>query len=683
MRTLKIFYSHEDLVNLFRKFFEETYYDEILKVVKDYPTKKSLVISLDDIENYDENLAMNVIYQPEEAIRAAEEAIKSLDIPLPPDVDENSFKLNVRIKNLPKHRRVLIRDIRSEHIGQLVQFNALIRRASYVKPFLYKVDYVCPKCGMKITRLTRSKYEFRRDIPRCPKCKIRMEPQLDTAELMDVQMLVAQELPEEIGGGEEPYIIEVWVTDDLAGKVKPGDSVEIVGIPKFTMESPNSPVLKIYVDAVHIEKKTKQFEEIEITEDDIAKIKKLAEDPDLEDKIINSIAPSIYLPGDLKKIKLAIALQLFGGVRSRLPDGTWKRGEIHILLIGDPGTAKSALLRFVKELAPKAIHVVSKTSTVAGLTAVAIKDKFFGWTIEAGAMVLADGGILLIDELDKFEKTELHGLLEAMEQGTVSIAKAGIVTILNARASVLAAANPKGRFTSDRPPMEIITQTLPVQLVSRFDLIFILRDLPEPNYDERIAEHIVASYTEPEVVKPAIPVELLRKYIAYARREIFPRLTPAAKKKIINYYVEKRKEMIGADIVTIGKRQLEAIIRLAQAHARMRLSEYVEPRDIDVAIDLMNFSLNQVARTETGQIDVSVFDYGTSLTKYQKRQLIIEIVERLEEQFPDGVPYEEIKKSVLDTGKLTESEFEKLFKELHEMGEIYRSGPRKYKVNKG
>ncbi|NPA85946.1 MAG: minichromosome maintenance protein MCM [bacterium] len=678
----QVLYTQSDLENLFKRFFTEVYIDEVTKLAKNYPKKRSLVISLEDIENFDEPLAQHVLLRPEEAIEAAEAALKELDLPLPPEYRDKEVKINVRIKNLPRSHKLLIRNIRSAHIGRLVQFNALVRRASYVKPCLYMVKFVCPKCGTYTVQLIRAKYEFRRYIPRCPNCKVRMEPQLEASKLIDVQLLVVQELPEEIGGGQEPYTIEAWLTDDIAGSVKPGDNIEIVGIPKFTLESPQSPVLKTYVEVVHIEKKTKQFEEIEISEDDISRIYQLSKDPDLEDKIIDSIAPSIYLPGEYRLIKLAIALQLFGGVRTTLPDGTTKRGEIHILLVGDPGTAKSAMLRFVKELAPKAIHVVSKTSTVAGLTAVAVKDKFFGWSIEAGAMVLADGGILLIDELDKFEKSELHGLLEAMEQGTVSIAKAGIVTILNARASVLAAANPKIRFTADKLPIEVIAQTLPVQLISRFDLIFVLRDVPEPSFDEKVAEHIVDSYTAPEKVSPPIPVELLRKYIAYARREIRPVLTQRAREKIINYYVQKRKEMIGADYVTISKRQLEAIIRLAQAHARMRLSETVDVQDIDVAIRLMNFSLQQIARTETGVIDVGALEIGTSLTKGQKKQFIIDIIEKLEEQFPDGVPYAEIKSKVLETGKLTEHEFEQLFRELHEAGEVYKCAPKKYKVTR-
>lgn len=685
-----IFYSEAELIKLFKKFYSEIYQEEISQFLKNYPNSKSLIIDIADIEIFDENLAFNLLMIPEKVLESAEEALKeylegfsAITPEIENDLRLDEFKPNIRVKNLPAPYRKRIKDIKSEQIGRLVEFKALIRRASFVKPSIYKVEFKCPKCGAKITDIIKSKYEFRRQFPKCANCKIRMEPIIESARLIDVQKLIVQELPEEIEGGEEPYTIEVWLTDDIVGTVKPGDTVSIVGIPKVTIESPDSPVLKTYIESVYIEKRTKIFEEIKFTDEDIKEIEKLSKDPDIEEKIINSIAPSIYLPGELSNIKLALALQLFGGVRRKLPDGTNKRGEIHILLFGEPGVAKSSMLRYIKELAPKAIHVVSKTSTVAGLTAVAVKDRFFGWTIEAGAMVLADGGIILVDELDKFEKTELHGLLEAMEQGTVSIAKAGIVTVLNARTSVLAAANPReGRFTGDKLPIEIIAKTIPSQLISRFDLIFILKDVLDPNFDEKMAEHITKSYYSPEEVKPEIPLELLRKYIAYARKEINPVLSKEARDKIVSYYVEKRKEMQGMDYITISKRQLEAIIRLAEAHARMRLSNIIEVKDIETAIRLMDFSLKQVAQTEEGTIDVSVLEIGTSLNKRRKMELILEIIEGLEEEFPDGVPYNEIKEKALAKGLIKEEEFDKLLEQLHENGDIYSTGVKKYRLTR-
>src|SRR3989338_5928169 len=365
---------------------------------------------------------------------------------------------------------------------------------------------------------------------------------------------------------------------------------------------------------------------MEINPDTEAKIKALASDPNIYERLKLSIAPGIY---GFDEIKESIALQLFGGIRHTLPDGNTIRGNIHMLLTGDPGIGKSMFLKLVSNIVPRGKYVSGSGITGAGITATVRKDEILGgWVLQAGALILTNKGIISIDEFDKIGKDDQIALHEAMSIETVSIAKASIVATLPAETAVLAGANPKfGRFD---PYMPIADQiTIPETLLSRFDLKFALRDKPDRTQDERLADHIIMSRTKPELVEPSIDIPFLRRYIAYAKNIEHIELSSEASHKLKDFYVDMRNRYTDdANTISITLRQYEALIRLAEASAKVRLDTRVREEDADRAIRLMKYSLSQLGYDyETGRIDIE-----ENLQKTMKEVPIEDIKAAAEEQ---------------------------------------------------
>lgn len=358
--------------------------------------------------------------------------------------------------------------------------------------------------------------------------------------LVDIQRLVIEESPEKLEGGEQPKRVAVFLEEDLLDpklekKRYPGNKVEIIGIVKeipIPLKTGGiSTTYDLCIEANNIDTIEEEFEELVTTSEDEQIIKELAARPNIYERLAAAIAPSIY---GHENIKEAIILQLFGGVIKRRDDGTTTRGDIHIFLIGDPGSGKSQILRYVSKMAPKARYISGKGASAAGLTAAVVRDEFIkGWALEAGALVLANKGIACIDELDKMTPEDTSAMHEACEQQTITIAKANIHATLRAETSILAAANPKfGRFD----PYDTIAKQidLPPTLLNRFDLIFPIRDVPNMERDEKIAQHVLDLAAAPETMKKEFSIELLRKYIAYAKQKCFPKLTMGAVEEIKN-----------------------------------------------------------------------------------------------------------------------------------------------------
>jgi replicative DNA helicase Mcm len=357
------------------------------------------------------------------------------------------------------------------------------------------------------------------------------------------------------------------------------------------------------MDAVSIENQEMAFEEVEVTEEDEKEILKMSKDPEIYLKMRQSMAPTIY---GMEIEKDALVLQLFGGLSKKMPDGTYIRGDIHTLFVGDPGTAKSQMLNYLSKLAPRSIYASGKASSAAGLTAAAVRDEFGEgqWTLEAGALVLSDMGIACIDEIDKMSDQDRSSLHQAMEQQEISIAKAGISATLKSRCAILAAANPKlGRFDEFIPLHEQIN--MPPALLSRFDLIFSILDKPSREKDTELANHILQTHKAGEVqeniaksikskhnkkkqdilmenILPIFEPDFLRKYVAFAKRNIFPVMSDDALELLKNYYVDFRNS--SEDSIPFTPRQLEAFVRLAEASARVRLSDEVTIQDAKRAI---------------------------------------------------------------------------------------------------
>ncbi|MBD3313364.1 AAA domain-containing protein, partial [Candidatus Woesearchaeota archaeon] len=459
-------------------------------------------------------------------------------------------------------------------------------------------------------------------------------------------------------------------------KTNPGTKILINGIvkevPIILRTGGQSIRFDLLVEANYVNSVDEDFGDIVITKEEEEKIREISKDPKMHQKIINSLAPSIY---GYDKIKEAIILQLVGGVRKVRDDGATTRGDMHVLLIGDPGAGKSQLLKRASIIAPKARYVSGKGASGAGLTAAVVKDEFLkGWALEAGALVLANKGFCMIDEMDKMSKEDRAAMHEALEQQTVTISKANIQATLRSETTVLAAANPKfGRFDA----YEVVGKQidLPPTLINRFDLIFPIKDMPDKENDERMASFILNLHKDTSNKDVDIETDLLRKYIAYVRTNLKPRLTEGAMQAIKDYYITMRgsgttEESI-VKTIPITARQLEAMVRLAEANAKLRMSDRVGKRDAKKAIDLLDFCLKQVGMDrETGQIDIDRITTGVTASQRSTISVVREAINELEGKIGKTIPVEDIVRDAEEKGIKPESVDEAIEK-LKRSGDLF------------
>jgi len=633
---------------------------------------RSVAIDYMDIVGFDEDLARLVIEKLEEMVEIFSQALTQA---AKTEYILFTGSLSPRFRGLPQS--ISIREIRSEHVGRLVQIDGIVVKMTPPKQRIVRAmwHHINPECGEKF--YIDVKGETIEKPPYCPRCGLSsgiFKMVEEESIYIDHQRIAVGEPPESVPSGQMPRQIQVILESDLVDRVRPGDKVQVVGIARLGgtgSQRRSKAVYEVEIYANNIETGVKGVEEIDLSEEDIEEIKKLARDPLITRKIISSIAPAIYGHWDVKE---AIALLLFGGVPKQRSDGTRIRGDIHVLIIGDPGTAKSQLLQFTSKVAPRGIYTTGKGSTAAGLTAAVVRDKNTGeYYLEAGAMVLGDMGVVCIDEIDKMRDEDRTAIHEALEQQTVSISKAGIHATLNARASVLAAGNPRyGRYIDDRPLIDNIN--LPVTILSRFDLIFVLKDQPSVEEDRLLAEHITSVHSSFEEIKPPIDPGLLRKYIAYAKRYVKPKLSEEARKMISDFFVEMRRasaENKEAPIA-ITARQLEALIRLTEAHARMRLSSIAIEEDAAEAIRLMKTMLEMVGiDIESGSLDIDTIMTGKPKSRREKMIVIEDIIKELSSTSQLGCASV---KDILSRAKemgIEEEMTEKMLSQLSKEGIIY------------
>lgn len=629
--------------------------------------KGVIYLSFQDIASFSPTLAEKTLESPEEMLQMFELGIEESGLIKNP---------RVRLLDLPEIHKTHIRNIRAKHLNQLICIDGLVRQASDVRPQVVNAKFECPSCGTIISVLQIEK-KFR-EPSRCS-CGRKGAFRLLSKDMVDAQRLVIEESPETLDGGEQPRRLNVFLKEDLVEpkmeeKTTPGSKVRIIGVLK-EVPSPlptggMSTRFDLAVEANNIIPLEETFDELDISEEDERQIKELSADPKILEKLSDSIAPSIYGYGE---IKTSLVLQLFSGVKKTKSDGNKTRGDIHVLLIGDPGVAKSQLLKYISGIAPRGRYVVGKAASGAGITATVVKDEFLkGWALEAGAMVLANRGIVCIDEIDKMDPIDRSAIHEAMEQQTVTISKANVQASLRAETSVLASGNPKfGRFDPYQPIASQIN--IPPTLINRFDVIFTLRDMPDREKDDAIANHILVEHKK-EVKGETIERALFRKYIAYAKQNIIPALTDEAVNEIKKFYVDLRNSPVSSEDlqrpIPISARQLEALIRLSEACAKARLSKKVKKEDAKRAIDLMKFYLTQVGYDyETKTFDIDKIVTGIPTSQRSKIIIVRETIGRLESRIGKLVPLEELAKEL--DGKLTLPEIEDALDKLRISGDIF------------
>ncbi|MDO5851264.1 MAG: minichromosome maintenance protein MCM [Methanobacteriaceae archaeon] len=652
----------------FEEFFSTTNKEQVFATLDKYPEEKSVEINYHDLEIFDPDMADLLIEKPEQMLEAASKAISNID------PQRKNALLNVRFINL--RNNVPLRFLRSEYIGKFVSVDGIVRKTDEIRPRIINATFECRQC-MRLHDVEQSSNIIHEPAV-CVECGGRSFRLLgEESKFMDTQTVKVQEPLENLSGGDQPRQINVILEDDMVDTLTPGDIVKTTGILK-TVRDEKTKRFNNYIYGNDIEPLEQEFEELKIEDEDVEEIKELANSPDIYEKIIASTAPSIR---GYEEVKEAIAFQLFGGTTKELEDKTRIRGDMHILIVGDPGIGKSQILKYVSKLAPRGIYTSGKGTSGVGLTAAAVRDDLGGWSLEAGALVLGDKGNVCVDELDKMRDEDRSAIHEALEQQTISIAKAGIMATLNSRCSVLAAANPKfGRFDRYKTVAEQID--LPSPILSRFDLIFVVEDKPNKEKDKNLAEHILNIHKD-NAIHFEINPELLRKYIAYARREIHPTLSTEAIETLQQFYVDMRGGAIEDDSpVPITARQLEALVRLSEASARIRLSDVVSKEDALRAVELEENCMKQVGYDpETGKVDIDKIEGRTPKSQRDKINIVTDTIKEVSLDYGDNAPREIVISELSDNYNIDENKFDEILKALKAKGVIYEPKPEHYKLS--
>jgi replicative DNA helicase Mcm len=592
--------------------------------------------------------------------------------------DKIKDDIRARIINFPVQRS--LRQINSEVINKVTSVSGMVVRSSEVKPLARELNYKCP--DGHITQIILLKgmsvhAPLKCSDPKCTHRELELDP--ETSKFIDFQILRLQELPEDLPPGQLPHYIDVAIKQDLVDNARPGDRIILTGIVRIEQEviagvsRMNSGLYRLRIDGNNVEflggrgsKLSRKTEREEISPDEEKIIKTLAKGDDIYQQLVDSFAPHIQGHAIIKE---AILLLITGSTQRLLGDGSKIRGDINVFLVGDPGTAKSEMLKFCARIAPRGLYTSGRGSTAAGLTAAVVRDKSGIMMLEAGAVVLGDQGLVCIDEFDKMKPEDSSALHEVMEQQSASIAKGGIVATLNARTSILAAANPiYGKYDTFKNITENIN--LPIPLLTRFDLIFVIRDVPSKERDSDIAKHILELHTPKGITSHTlIDVDTLTKYLSYAKR-FDPQLTKEAEDKIHDYYL-KMRNVESEEMITVTPRQLEGLIRLTLARARLLMKDRADIEDAERAIFLIQNML-EVAGVDvnTGKVDLGVLQ-GKPRSEVSKMQLFMDILKSLEGD--NKIPVEEkiFIDELIKTEKFSEADAHNYIKKMLKEGTIY------------
>ena len=704
-----------DASSRWRTFLEEAKDSEVMALLSRQSNYPFLAIPFHELQSFDPDFAEDILESPKSILSSGSRTLVEICRERGEEIDAM-----LRVGELPNDSRKPLREIGSTDIDKLRSVDAIVTKISEIKPRIHRAVFKCESCGHDIEIDQENERELKEPL-NCPqalggcgssKPATRFDLVLLSSRMVNNQWIEIQEQPENVPSGAQPRRGMVLIEGDQVNKHLPGERITANVIPVVRSEVRNrkkTPMFDVIFHLISSEHESTPFTEISIDEEDSARIIEVSKREDLMSLVQDSIAPSVFATGILGHVKRSLALQLFGGVSRRLNDKTRSRGDIHILLMGDPGVAKSHLLTFISELSPRGRFATGGGVSGAGLTAAAVRDAFGDgrFALEAGVLPLSDRGLAAIDEFDKISEEDRRMMHPAMEQQQVHVAKGGITATLHSRCAILAAANPKdGRFSKRGPNQSVMRSFqetgLPPPLASRFDIIWMIRDEIRVRDDERIARHILDNRTagrsemliegtielsESDQDSEAIYAttqhgvehlnqEFLRKYIAYAKRTVHPQLNDEAKTAILDYYTNERQSFGREDqfqseqsdresIIPITARALEALIRLTESHARMHLRDVATADDAKVALAVFKHW-----REESGIEDESELHSGVTVRARSNNSTVRQMVRDVCSQHGGVADRSQIYNLAIDKG-ISEHEVDAVLSKMLTSGELW------------
>lgn len=708
-------YTLDSASSIWERFLrDEGRYAALLDAANSWPDVRSITVSYREITRYDPEMAEYLLARPKQAVYAAEQAM----VDLLPASRKAPIRFRVAgIANLDSLSSPAVGQIRPPHLGKLLAVRGTVRKVTAVLPKIREAVWQCVRCGAAIEvsvdgQELNEPLECYEDQGGCkrpgrstkfilltnaaalrePFDEPREGRTLRFSEMTDFQLIEIQEPTDHLRGGEEPQRLRIYLEEDLTGLVLPGETITVNGTLREKQGGRQSAVFEYHMEALSIERDERGGKDVELSPAHENEARELAATPNLVERLVASIAPALY---GLEVEKKALLLQLFGGVTKQLPDGTRIRGDIHGILCGDPGLAKSQLLRYMAMLAPRAMYGSGKSASAAGLTAALVhEDDGIGsqrWALEAGLLVLADLGLACVDEFDKMNEKDRDAMHQALEQQVVTVNKAGVNASLMARCAVLAAANPRlGRF--DRYESNKLDDVdLPPPILSRFDFVILVFDKQNKDRDRDMAIHVTGAHRYGEILAaggapppaaaryaPPIPVDKLRRYIAFARRSCNPVLTGEAERAIQTYYVDLRARGAQEGAVPATPRQLDGYVRLAEAAARMELSPTVEVHHVELAEQLLETFLRRITGAD-GPLDIDAVTVGTTTKQREIQRTITDEIAKV----PGGLTDNELEQACLSYG-ITENKTRENVEKMSRNGQIYKPPDGRWRVaNRG
>lgn len=705
-----------ELSDWFVDFYDKEYREDILELARSYPRdKKSLHVEYDDLFRRDSDVALDWLEYPDRVREAAEDALALYDIPVDIDLDGAHVRLTDSMDAIDN---TSVADLDDTDIGEFRAVHGVLDRVTKKMPRIDEAVFICQRCGAE-TVVPQSRSGFQ-DPYQCESCERQGPFELDASQSEFVsirQVKLSQPADEHVQEGGEPKHVLVYVEDDLVDvggenglSDRAGEQVTVLGPVRLaegemSSRKDNSVIFDVWMEARAIEFDCQDYGDVDVDEydDDIEELQKRAGD-DLIEAYRDSIVPSLHADEKLESFLEAAVAWLFNGYRIDPDDGPTYRGDIHMALIGDPGLGKSTILQRLAEIAPKSEFRSGTGLSAVGLTAAAVQEEFAGkteWTLQPGVLPRANGGHCIIDEVDDVVDDQTKKMHDALEgEQMVKVDKAGIHADLPTRAALLVSGNPDyGRFEKyESVPDQI---DLDPALISRMDVLMALRDIPDPEHDGDVADHVLDSWDEGSLIEkservsgitrpdetststtsPEIQTDVFRAAIVYSRENIFPELNEPVKEILKEYYIDVRSLNDGDDApVPATPRTLEAGIRLATAFARAEFCEEIKPRHARRAISISEKVVGMSHDPETGDFDVDIIETGTPKSQRDRIKSIKSIIGDLEQESNSGAPVDEVLDRAEEAG-IERSKAKHEIESLKQKGEIYNSGSDSLRVS--